>query len=205
MTMGPYVLPELLVPIVATAIAAVPATLVVRLCTRWMPRGAVQTLVRLVLVTPIAVGCGLVAPTAFSLAWDEGRWQCLVCAKEEHQSSFSGLVYSRSSLPPTEFESWYLRAVGRDHEHDWWAVGCHRFRSGIACHFGAPGSSFFRRLPKLSDQRVAVALATRLVEADESDREAMLIATDRADGPFDTREGFEAAFPAWLDRHPEWR
>ena len=196
------VLPLILI-LVSTAVAAVPATILVRTATRSVPTGALQTFLRLALVTPIAIGLGLAGALSLARVSGDGPFQCLVCTRQENHSSFAGIVLRRKSSPPTEFETWYLREIGRDHDHDWTAVGCHWFGTGYAHHRSLPGYSFFRRLPKLEDQELAVALATRLLEADASDRESMLIAT--RDGPFHILEGFETAFGSWLDRHPEWR
>src|SRR5262245_27027200 len=193
-----------LLMIVGTALAAVPATIAAGIGTRGIPEGTIRTLVRLALVTPIAVVAGIGGTLTVVSLRDGGSWQCLVCTMEERQSRIAGVVYWRESCPPTPFETWYERTVAREHEHDWYAVGCH-FGSVIACHRGLPGNAYFVRLPKLADQKLARALATHVLEPKSSDREGMLLATK--DGPFARipDEDLGTAYSAWLERHPEWR
>lgn len=179
--------PDLLLTIVATAIAAVPTAYVVSMATRRLPRGPVRVAIRLAVVTPTAIVLGWSASSVLPLT-DDGRWQCLVCAKEEHRASVAGFVYSRSALPPTDFESWYMSKIGRDHHHDWTEVGCHDRGNLVACYMEGPGEYAFASLPTWSDQSAAVALATRVLESRAFDRRAMLRAV--RDDP---------NFAAWLE------
>ena len=183
--------PDLLLTIVATAIAAIPTSYVVGLATRRMAKGAARVVIRLAVVTPTAIVLGFGASTILPLT-DDGRWQCLVCAKEEHRASVAGFVYSRSALPPTDFERWYMSKIGRDHRHDWTEVGCHDRGNLVACYMEGPGEYAFASLPSWSDQSSAVALATRVLEARTSDRRAMLRAV--RDDP---------NFAEWLDGQGE--
>lgn len=205
------VLPELLM-VVGTAVAAVPAAYLASLNRRGRPESRSRALVRLALASLIAIVVGVNLPFAVWSLADDGTWQCLVCAKEERHRSFAGFAYERTPCLPTEFETWFWREIGGEHDHDWTPVGPHRRGFMTGCHGRpGPGRTFFASLPKLPDQELAVSLASRVLGADDSEREAMLLAV--SDDPFRSIaygdaasvQDFDAAYSAWLDRHPEWR
>ena len=175
----------------------------------------------------LAFAIGTLTPITALLAlraFDQGRWSCRICCREEERSVWSGLVLRRDEIEPSTsqydvagtFNRWFESRVRLEHAHDWVQSGCHMEWRGLSSYLGLRkairGWIYYHSLPALPDQEVARELVVRFVRHDVGERDEMLDDLQRDPGPFDvfaekpikSRE-FAAAYEAWASAHPLWR
>jgi len=186
--------------------------------TCWIRRRSVKIYWRMVM-TPMC----LIA-SAGIVSWDEGTWQCLVCAAMEHRLTYFGWILEKGppeAAPkeedPAPFERWYQREIRVPHTHDWVPVGCHArssaFKYGVACS-EYPRHTYYRALPLLPDQKVAASMIERVLHATHEERCDLLLQvngyldpspfTAVADGTPMATDEFDRAYSVWRADHPDW-
>jgi hypothetical protein len=152
---------------------------------------------------------------------DRGTWQCRACGKLVERTLFCWIpVASHAPQEPEHvdvaarrFEAWYASRFGVDEDHDWRPVGCHSkgLWRGVGCA-QEPFYTWYRALPRVPDEPVALAMLARVRSSSRGEREELMGAVRGP--PWDalaeaeveiSRDEFLRQRADWLASHPAWR
>jgi hypothetical protein len=146
-------------------------------------------------------------------------WRCSVCDASEYQVRFHDRPVYRAQRYPSFSKQVSAITAEIPHEHDWlfWkyiiAYGDRAFACTVM--LGDEGDVYFSCLAKIPSPEIARGMVAKVAGASLEQRQAMidLFESRNVGEPFvslhhgaePTREQFEQAYVAWLDRHPEWK
>jgi hypothetical protein len=130
----------------------------------------------------------LAAQSPWRLPWDHGTWCCCICGAVEDQTRHENRIVERTDAnlagdeegPSPSFREWYGRAIAKEHEHDWFRLGCHgrglteACREAIGCVIDFPFPLYFSKVPGLQDPQLARRVVDRIATAPSERRYEML-------------------------------